>query len=48
MRVEAVFSIMNEPAIKDFLLKNNILIEDDTLIITRQILASGQKYYSDK
>ncbi len=42
MRVEAVFSIMNEPAIKDFLLKNNILIEDDTLIITRQILASGR------
>ncbi|HJG07038.1 MAG TPA: DNA repair protein RecN [Megamonas hypermegale] len=42
MRVEAVFSIMNEQAIKDFLLKNNILIEDDTLIITRQILASGR------
>ena len=42
MRVEAVFSITNEQAIKDFLLKNNILIEDDTLIITRQILASGR------
>ncbi|WP_027889631.1 DNA repair protein RecN [Megamonas hypermegale] len=42
MRVEAVFSIMNEQAIKYFLLKNNILIEDDTLIITRQILASGR------
>lgn len=42
MRVEAVFSIMNEQAIKDFLLKNNILIEDDSLIITRQILASGR------
>ena len=42
MRVEAVFSIMNEQAIKDFLLKNNILIEDDTLIITRQILANGR------
>lgn len=42
MRVEAVFSITNEQAIKDFLLKNNILIEDDTLIITRQILVSGR------
>ena len=42
MRVEAVFSITNEQAIKDFLLKNNILVEDDSLIITRQILVSGR------
>lgn len=42
MRVEAVFSITDEQAIKDFLLENNILIEDDSLIITRQILASGR------
>lgn len=41
MRVEAVFSL-EEQSIKDFLLENNILLEDDTLIITRQILTSGR------
>lgn len=41
MRIEAVFSL-EEQSIKDFLLENNILLEDDTLIITRQILTSGR------
>lgn len=42
VRVEAVFSVTNEQSVRDFLAANNILTEDDTLIITRQISASGR------
>lgn len=42
MRVEAVFTIEKNLAIKDFLATYNILLEDDILIITRQISHSGR------
>lgn len=42
VRVEAVFSVTNELLVKDFLWENNILTEDNTLIITRQISTSGR------
>lgn len=42
MRVEAVFSIKKEQHIQEFLAENNILLEDYTLIITRQITRTGR------
>ena len=42
LRVEAVFSLKDEPKVKDFVLANDILLEDDLLIITRQITRSGR------
>lgn len=42
MRVEAVFTIEKNLAIKNFLATYNILLEDDILIITRQISHSGR------
>lgn len=41
MRVEAVFTLDNN-LVKDFLTKYNILVEDDDLIITRQININGK------
>lgn len=41
MRVEAVFTL-NSKVIKDFLTEYNILVEDDDLIITRQININGK------
>ena len=41
MRVEAVFTLDNN-LVKDFLIKYNILVEDDDLIITRQININGK------
>lgn len=41
MRVEAVF-ILDNNLVKDFLTKYNILVEDDDLIITRQININGK------
>lgn len=42
MRVEAVFTIDGNLTIKEFLAEHNILIEDDCLIITRQITNNGR------
>ena len=42
MRVEAVFTLDNN-LVKDFLTKYNILVEDDDLIITRQVNINGKK-----
>ncbi|WP_303691672.1 DNA repair protein RecN [Megamonas hypermegale] len=41
MRVEGVFSL-EEQRVRDFLMENNILTEDDMLIVTRQISAGGR------
>lgn len=41
MRVESVFSL-EEQRVRDFLMENNILTEDDMLIVTRQISAGGR------
>ncbi|WP_419516932.1 DNA repair protein RecN [Megamonas funiformis] len=41
MRVEAVFTLDNN-LVKDFLTKYNILVEDDDLIITRQVNINGK------
>ena len=41
MRAEAVFTLDNN-LVKDFLTKYNILVEDDDLIITRQININGK------
>lgn len=42
LRVEAVFSVKDEQEVKDFVLANDILLEDDLVIITRQITRSGR------
>lgn len=42
MRVEAVFSVDDNNEIKKFLSEYNILLEDDDLIISRQINANGR------
>lgn len=42
MRVEAVFTIDKNLAIKEFLADCNILLEDDYLIVTRQINSNGR------
>ena len=42
MRVEAVFSIDENKAIREFLAEYNILVEDDDLIISRQININGR------
>lgn len=42
MRVEAVFTIDKNLAIKEFLADCNILLEDDYLIVTRQININGR------
>lgn len=42
LRVEAVFSVKDEPVVKAFVLANDILLEDNLLIITRQITRSGR------
>lgn len=42
MRVEAIFDIASHSEIHDFLMKNNIVDDGDTLIISRQISKNGR------